>query len=857
MIPRPLSKLSEKTHIDQTLRSTLNRLRLDNQTSTHHPFDEIPQPNLPQCNHLLLEYSRKNLNREALDLFIETHRSSNPINDFTLSCILKVSGSIRDQFLGRQFHSVGIKFGFDDAVSVGTSLVDMYMKCDMLEDGRRVFDLMKDKNVVSWTSLLTGYLNKGVINSVFELFLKMQYEGIKPNSFTFASFLSSCAMQREIKIGTKAHSLLIKLGFETTTFVCNSLINMYSKCGMIQESRLVFEEMENFRDVVSWNAMISGLVLNGFDLEALKFLYSMRVDGHRFSQLSFVTAIKLCANLKALTLARQLHCCVFTEGYGQDCNILTALLVVYCKCDEISDAFELFSIVSEDRSVVSWTAMIGGFIQNNESHRAVKLFNEMMRNGIEPNDFTYSTVLTASPACISPFEIHCQAIKTNYLCSLSVGSALLAAYSKLGNTYEAISIFKRIDEKDIVTWSAMLSTYAQAADSEGAIELFREMVRKGVFPNEFTFSSVINACSSPTSSSDQGKQFHAFSIKYRYQDTLCVSSALVTMYSKKGSIESAQRAFERQPERDLVSWNSMVSGYAQHGYGKRALQIFQEMVEQGLVLDSVTFLGVLVACTHTGLIDEGRKYFDSMIKDHEIVPTMGHYACMVDLYSRAGRLKEAMELITDMPFQAGPTVWRTLLAACRVHKNIELGELAAKTLIQMEPNDSAAYVLLSNVYATAGRWEDRDAVRKLMDDRKVKKEAGISWIQIKNKTHSFLASDKSHPLSDRIQIKIEEIMSKLKQRGYRPNTEFVLRDMEEEQKAATLAQHSERLAIAYGLISTLKGSPLQIVKNLRVCGDCHTVIKMVSAMEDREIVVRDSNRFHHFKDGSCSCADYW
>ena len=852
MNPRPLSKLR-----DQTLRAALGRFKESSKNPTHHLLDEIPLRTLPECNRLLFEYSRNNLNHDAINLFIETHRSARHINESTLSCILKVSGSLLDQILGRQLHLLSIKLGFEDAVSVGTSLTDMYMKCDSFEEGRRVFDLMPERNVVTWTSLLTGYTQNGLAESVFQLFAQMQSEGIKPNPFTLASVLSSCAAQRAAEIGKRAHSLLIKLGFESTTFVCNSLINMYSKCGLIEEAKLVFEEMENYRDVVSWNSMIAGLVLNGFDPEALRLFYWMRVEGHKLTQLSFVTAIKLCANLKELNFARQLHCCAMKEGYGHDCNISTALLVVYCKCSEMSDAFELFSIVSGDRSVVSWTAMIGGFIQNSEPNRALSLFIEMMRDGVEPNDFTYSTILTAPLTCISPFEIHCQAIKTDYLRAPSVGTALLAAYSKLGNTHEAMSVFERIDEKDIVTWSAMLATYAQAGDSEGAIKLFKEMARKRVVPNEFTFSSAINVCASPSAASDQGKQFHAISIKSQYQDTLCVSSALVTMYSKKGSIESAQRVFERQSERDLVSWNSMVSGYAQHGYGKKAIKIFREMAARGLELDGITFIGVIVACTHTGLVQDGRRYFNSMVTDHGISPTMEHYACMVDLYSRAGQLKEALKLIEGMPFQAGATVWRTLLGACRVHRNIELGELAAKTLIEMEPNDSAAYVLLSNLYAAAGKWKERDAIRELMDERGVKKEAGISWIQIKNKVHSFLASDTSHPMLDKIQAKVEELMVRLKAKGHKANTEFVLRDVEEEQKEATLAQHSERLAIAYGLIATAPGTPLQIVKNLRVCGDCHNVIKMVSEIEGREIVVRDSNRFHHFKDGSCSCGDYW
>lgn len=853
MNPRPLARLREAVvHTEETLKSTLGPLLF---FPPHQLFDKIPPEGVAGINHLLLHYSQKSLNREAVDLFLEAHRLGRAMDDSTLSCIVKVCGCLSDRILGNQLHSLCTKFEYGAAVSVGTSLIDMYMKCGSVVDGRKVFDWMPDRNVVTWTSLLTGYTQNGLQDAVLELFFQMQLEGIRPNPFTFASVLASAAARGAGEQGKRAHSQVIKFGYQSTIFVCNSLMNMYSKCGLVQEARRVFSGMVN-RDAVSWNSMIAGLVLNKFDFEALELFYLMRVAGVKPTQLSFATVIKLCANLKQLVFARQLHCCIVKEGFGSDDNIVTALMVAYSKCSELDGAFELFSSMLGARTVVSWTAIIGGYIQNGDIARGVFLFNEMRKENVEPNDFTYSILLTASPV-ISPFQVHVQVIKTNHQHAPSVGTALLAAYTKLGNTHEALSVFREIEGKDIVSWSAMLACYAQAGDSEGAVKLFREMAREGVKPNEFTLSSAIDSCASPTAAADRGKQFHAISIKSQYQDAICVSSALVTMYAKRGSIESAQEVFERQSERDLVSWNSMLSGYALHGYGKKALQIFGEMETRGLDMDSITFIGVITACAHTGLVEEGRTYFNSMVKDHQISPTMEHYSCMVDLYSRAGRLEVAFSLIKGMPFPANATVWRTLLGACRVHRNVALGELAAKKLISLEPMHSAAYVLLSNIYGAAGKWEERAIMRKLMDERKVKKEAGCSWIQVKNKVHSFIASDRNHPLSELIYAKLEETIIRLKKEGYCPNLDFVLQDMEEEHKETILAQHSEKLAIAFGLLTTPKGTPLQIAKNLRVCGDCHTVIKMISAIEEREIVVRDSNRFHHFRNGSCTCGDYW
>ncbi|XP_022755969.1 pentatricopeptide repeat-containing protein At2g27610 [Durio zibethinus] len=818
-------------------------------------FDKGPQPVLAQKNGLLFEYSRNNKNKEALNLFLGIHSFGLPVDGSTFSCVLKVCGCLFNEIAGRQVHCQCLKLGLLEDVSVGTSLLDMYMKTENVKDGRRVFDHMGERNVVSWTSLLGGYAQNGMNEEVLELFVTMQMEGIKPNPYTFAAVLGALACEGIVEKGVQVHSLIVKFGFETTNFVCNSLINMYLKSGMDKDARAIFDGMET-KNAVTWNCMIAGYVTNGLDLDAFETFYNMRLAGVKLTQMVFAPLIKLCANHKELGFARQLHCRVLKDGFSFDPKIKTALMVAYGKCSEMDDAFKLFSMMHEAQNVVSWTAMISGHLQNGGIEQALKLFCLMNKEGVRPNHFTYSTILTAQPA-VSPFQIHAQVIKANYEKWPSVGTSILDAYVKLGNVEEAVKAFEQIDERDIVAWSAMLAGYAQIGDSEGASKIFIRLVKEGIKPNEFTFSSVINACAAPTAPLEQGKQFHAWSIKSKFNDALCVSSALITMYAKRGNIDNAYQVFKRQRERDLVSWNSMISGYAQHGHANKALKVFEEVQRQNMEMDDITFIGVLSACSHAGLVDEGEKYFNMMVKNHHISPTMEVYSCMVDLYSRAGMLKKAMDIINRMPFPAGTTVWRTLLAACRVHHNLELGKLAAEQLISLQPQDSAAYVLLSNIYAAAGNWHERRKIRKLMENRNVKKEAGYSWIEVKNKTHSFLAADLSHPMSDRIYSKLDELKTRLKDMGCQPDTDYVLQDIADEDKETILSQHSERLAIAFGLIATPPGTALQIVKNLRVCGDCHTVIKLISLIEGRDIVVRDTNRFHHFKAGSCSCGDYW
>ncbi|KAG7019303.1 Pentatricopeptide repeat-containing protein, partial [Cucurbita argyrosperma subsp. argyrosperma] len=821
----------------------------------HQLFDEIPLKDISQYNRLLFEYSRNDHNREALHLFKGLHSTGLAVDGSTLSCVLKVCGVLFDQVVGRQVHSQSLKSGFLENVSVGTALVDMYMKTDDFEGGREIFDEMGNKNVVSWTSLLAGYARNGFNDSIIHLINQMQMEGVKPNDFTFATILGGLADESNIEVGVQVHAMIVKNGFELNTSVCNALICLYLKSEMVGDAELVFDSMFA-RDSVTWNVMIAGYTSIGYDLEGFELFHRMRLAGVKLSQTLFCTILKLCSRLRELNFTTQLHCLVVKNGYEFDQNVRTALMVTYSKCSKVDEAFKLFSMADGAHNVVTWTAMIGGFVQNNNNKEAVDLFCQMNREGVRPNHFTYSTVLSGKPSSLL-CQLHAQIIKFDYEKVPSVATALLDAYINEGYVVESARVFNSITVKDIVAWSAMLSGLAQIGDSEKAMELFNQLVKEGVKPNEYSFSSVINACSSPTATAEHGKQVHATSIKSGKSNALCVSSALVTMYSKRGNIESANKVFIRQEEKDTVSWNSMITGYAQHGDAKKALEVFQVMQNKGLSMDDVTFIGVLTACTHAGLVQEGEKYFNIMTNDCHINPTIDHYSCMVDLYSRSGMFEKAMDVMNGMPFPASPTMWRTVLAACRIHRNLELGKLAAEKLISLQPNDSAAYVLLSNIHAVAGNWQERAKVRKLMDERKVKKEAGCSWIEVKNRIFSFLAGDVSHPFSDIVYAKLEELSIKLKDMGYQADTNYVLHDVEEEHKEAILGQHSERLAIAYGLIALPPGSPIQIVKNLRICGDCHNVIELISLIEERALIVRDSSRFHHFKGGVCSCGGYW
>ncbi|CAN1252283.1 Pentatricopeptide repeat-containing protein At2g27610 [Linum perenne] len=495
----------------------------------------------------------------------------------------------------------------------------------------------------------------------------------------------------------------------------------------------------------------------------------------------------------------------------------------------------------------------------------MNLFVGIHRSGFPVDGSTFSCVLKACAYSLHQslgVQIHGFCTKHGVLEDVSVGTSTVDMYFKndrvAGMIDNARAVFDRIIDRTPVSWNSMVAGYVTNGLYSEAVEMFQLMRLAGVKPTNLTYAALIKLC---TLVKDLAfvQELHCLVVKSGFELDQNVRISLMVGYSKCKMMDDAFEMFSgaNERERDLVSWNSMISGYAQHGDVEKALEVFKEMQILGMEMDGVTFISVISACTHGGLIDEGRRYFDEMVKEHRIEPTMEHYSCLVDLYGRAGQLEKAMEVINSMPFPPSATVWRTILGASRVHRNLELGELAAEKLIELQPGDSAAYVLLANMHAVAGNWKERTRVRKLMDVRNVKKEAGYSWIEVKNKTYSFLAADSSHPMSNQIYAKLKELGVKLKDAGYRPDTDNVLLDVDDEHKESVLSQHSERLAIAFGLIATPRGTPLRVMKNLRVCGDCHAVIKLISAIEKRYIVVRDTNRFHHFKDGSCSCGDYW
>lgn len=484
---------------------------------------------------------------------------------------------------------------------------------------------------------------------------------------------------------------------------------------------------------------------------------------------------------------------------------------------------------------------------------ATKVFEEMP----EPNVVAWNAVVTASFRC-GDVEGAWGVFQRMPIRNLTSWNVMLAGYVKASELGLARRVFSQMTMRDDVSWSTMIVGFSQGGSFDEAFGFFRELRREGIRPSEVSLTGVLSACAQ-AGAFEFGKILHGFMEKAGFLCIVSVNNALIDTYSKCGNVDMAKSVFQNMSAaKCVVSWTSMIAALAMHGRGDEAIQVFYEMEESGVRPDGVTFISLLYACSHSGLVQQGCDLFSKMTNLYGIEPAAEHYGCMVDLYGRAARLQEAYEFICQMPIPPNAIIWRTLLGTCSLHGNIELAELVKARLAEMDPNNSSDHVLLSNVYAVAGKWKDVAGIRRTMIEHSMKKTPGWSMIEIDKVIYRFVAGEKPNEVTEEAHDKLREIMLRLRtEEGYAPQVRSVLHDIEEEEKEDSVSKHSEKLAAAFGLAKLPKGRILRIVKNLRVCGDCHTVMKLISKVYQVEIIVRDRSRFHSFKNGFCSCRDYW
>ncbi|XP_020599351.1 putative pentatricopeptide repeat-containing protein At3g13770, mitochondrial [Phalaenopsis equestris] len=680
-----------------------------------------------------------------------------------------------------------------------------------------------------------------------------------------AGLLSSASTANH---ATELHGRLITSNSLSHPYFNSLLVSLYARCNLLSSATAVLLLLPSTTAAhachhvspAACTAVLSRLSRSPRPADAIS-LFSLLRHHSRLPHPSPFTFSALLPACRSSFSGSQLHSLALKYGVAHDLFASSALTDMYAKSSDM-DSAELVFEETPRQNLVSWNALLVGYVHNHQFHKAISVFSGLFRlsdPSMKPDQVTFSAVLTA---CANSGELcfglgaHGLTVKIVMDSLAYVNNSLTNMYSKCGRVEDARKLFDEIPERDAVTWNIMIASFVETEHLAEACRLFMAMRRLGIKPDEASFSTLLHA-SSNLAQLLFGAEIHCQVVKFGLAENCCITSSLITMYSKCGSLEEAQLTFaDTKVRHNVVSWTAMIAALQQYGLGNHVLQLFDEMLEAGLQPDYITFVCVLSACSHTGLVEKGFEYFKSMSQYHKKIPGNEHYACMVDMLGRAGRLDDAKQFIDRMPVKPDASVWGALLGACRNCRNLEFGKEVAYKLFEIEPHNSGNYVLLSNLYATHGKMKEANEVRRLMRINGVKKETSCSWIDVRNKTFVFTVHDQSHDCTQQIYEKLRKLEGLVKEKGYVADTLCAVNDVEE-YKEENLWHHSERLALAFGLISLPEGAPIRIKKNVRTCGDCHTIMKHVSGIFQRRIVLRDTNRFHQFVDGSCSCKDYW
>lgn len=818
-------------------------------------FDQMKQRSVITWNALIVACAHHGQSLESIQLFKKMQQEGFYPSKATFSSVLPACAHLRAVEEGKMIHACIVKSGLETDAVMGSSLINMYGKCGALKDARSVLDKTRNANVIHWTSMIAVYVQQGQAADAIQLFHQMQQESLKPNNVTFTNVLNACASLGALREGQGVHACIADSELESDAGLGNALLHMYSKCGAIRDARLVFDNMFP-KKLVSWNVLIAAYTQHGCGEVAIQLFQQMQQESIVPDEITFVNVLSACSSPNVLKEGKAIHCYVVQRGFDSIIVVATSLISMYGKCGTLEESHCVFKEI-EKHNVVSWTAIITACVQQGCGHEAIKLFQKMKLAGLEPDGITLVSVLGAfaNLEILAEDEVIQACYKCNFESDVLLGNALINMYGKCGAVEDARSVFDRMHERNVATWNAMICTYGQHGYGREALLLLQRTSEEGISPDELTWIYCLSVCAS-LGALGQGKSIHKCIVVCGYESNTGVGNALINMYGKCGASEEAFSVFNNI-QRDVVSWNSVLAAYSQHGHAKKAVQLFEQMQLESTKPDEVTFLSVLSACSHAGLVDEGCEFFIHMTEDHRMVPTVGHYGSLVDIFGKSGLLNVAEDLIYSMPVHATALVWITLLSACRSHSDIKRGERALDYVSRLDPHNGAPYVLLSNIYATHGRWDDVKTLRKLMLKRGVQKRPGCSMIEVNNEVHSFFPRDTYHSDRKAIYRKLDSLNRQLEEQGYVPDTKLALHDVDEERKKVLLCHHSERLALSFGLISTPSKAPLLIVKNLRMCADCHSAFKFLSTIVDREITLRDASRFHCFNHGVCSCGDYW
>ena len=699
-------------------------------------------------NAVISSYAQGGLEREVLGLYKDMRRRGLRPTRSTFASVLSAAANVAVFDEGQQVHAAAVRHGLDANVFVGSSLINLYLKHGCISDAKKVFDFSTEKNNVMWNAMLYGFVQNELQEETIQMFQYMRRADLEADDFTFVSVLGACINMDSLDLGRQVHCITIKNCMDADLFVANATLHMYSKLGAIDVAKALFSLIP-YKDSVSWNAIIVGLAQNEEEEEAVHMLKRMKLCGIAPDEVSLATAINACSNIRATETGKQIHCASIKYNVCSNHAVGSSLIDLYSKHGDIESSRKVSAQVDAS-SIVPRNAFITGLVQNNREDEAIELFHQVLKDGFRPSSFTFASILSGCTGLINSIigkQVHCYTLKSGLLNQdTSLGISLIGIYLKCKLLEDANRLLKEVpDHKNLVAWTAIISGYAQNGYSDQSLVMFWRMRSYDVRSDEATFASVLKACSEIAALAD-GKEIHGLITKSGFVSYETATSALIDMYAKCGDVVSSFEIFkELKNKQDILPWNSMIVGFAKNGYANEALLLFQKMQESRLKPDEITFLGVLIACCHAGLISEGRNFFDSMSQVYGLMPRVDHYSCFIDLLGRGGHLQEAQEVIDHLPFRADGVIWATYLAACRIHKDEKRGKVAAKKLVELEPQSSSTYVFLSSMHAAAGNWVEAKVARETMREKGVTKFPGCSWITVGNKTSLFVVQDTHHP----------------------------------------------------------------------------------------------------------------
>ncbi|CAK8537802.1 unnamed protein product [Lathyrus sativus] len=819
-----------------------------------------------------------------LDSIAEQGSKVSPVTYMNLlqSCIDK-----NDILVGNELHA---RIGLVEIVNpfVETKLVSMYAKCGRLDKAREVFDEMRVRNLFTWSAMIGACSrNKRWVETV-GLFHKMMEYGVLPDQFLLPKVLQACGKCRDLETGRLIHSLVIRLGMRYSVRVHNSIMAVYAKCGEMDCAKKVFECMDE-RNSIAWNAMISGFCMKGEIEQAWKYFDAMQKEGMDpglvtwniliacYNQLGYcdlairlmrkmeclgiapdvytwtsmlsgftqkgrisyaldllremflagvepnsitiASAASACASLKSLSMGLEIHSIAVKMNLVSNVLIGNSLIEMYCKCRNLEDAQSIFDMMLE-RDEYSWNSLIGAYFQAGFCGKAHELFTKMQESKSPPNVVTWNIMITG--------------------------------YMQSGAEDQALGFFKSVEKdgklkRDVASWNSLMSGFIQSGQKDKALQIFRNMQFCQIAPNSVTILTILPACANLVASK-KVKETHCVAVRRNLVSELPVSNSLIDSYAKSGNLRYSRNIFYGLSRKDAVSWNCMLSGYVLHGCSKSALDLFYQMRKQGIQPNRGTFASILLAYGHAGMVDEGKSVFSCITKEYLIIPGLEHYSAMVYLLGRSGKLAEALKFIQNMPVEPNSSVWDALLTACRIHKNFGMAVHAGKHLLELVPGNNTTRYLLSQAYSLCEKFESDE-------EKLVNKPVGQCWIERNNTVYTFVVGDHSNLYSDKLYSWLKRVAVNVKTQTYVFDSELCI---EEEEKENTSGVHSEKLAFAFALIE-FHNTPqiLRIVKNLKMCRDCHDTAKYISLAYECEIYLSDSKCLHHFKGGHCSCRDYW